>query len=354
MGVLRLLLALTVLNWHYPVTPYYYNFIFSRAAVFVFMMISGFYIAMVLNEKYGASTSGILTFYGNRVLRLMPPYWVALVGCILFEPTAWFDRLSLWFQVNDVLLFPQGLWANLTLTPAASGGLHLAQMFTVALEIMFYALAPFILFRGTRVLAGLFGATAALNGALWILGVDPVAWQYEFFPSTLMYFLTGALVYRFYLVVKDWPPSALIGYVALPLLVLFGVLSRSARAVLWTNHISIYVFYLQCAASIPFIFVASRRWTADRIIGDLSYPLYIVHIPAIWIVEATPWLGGKENGGPAALGLSLGFAGLLYLLVDRPVEYWRSQIGARRFMLLSLHTGAPTQVATQQATLTEK
>ena len=181
MGVLRLLLALTVLNWHYPVTPYYYNFIFSRAAVFVFMMISGFYIAMVLNEKYGASTSGILTFYGNRVLRLMPPYWVALVGCILFEPTAWFDRLSLWFQVNDVLLFPQGLWANLTLTPAASGGLHLAQMFTVALEIMFYALAPFILFRGTRVLAGLFGATAALNGALWILGVDPVAWQYEFF-----------------------------------------------------------------------------------------------------------------------------------------------------------------------------
>ena len=94
---------------------------------------------------------------------------------------------------------------------------------------------------------------------------------------------------------------------------------------LWTNHISIYVFYLQCAASIPFIFVASRRWTADRIIGDLSYPLYIVHIPAIWIVEATPWLGGKENGGPAALGLSLGFAGLLYLLVDRPVEYWRSR-----------------------------
>ncbi len=347
MGVLRLLLALTVLNWHYAVTPYYYNFIFSRAAVFVFMMISGFYIAMVLSEKYGGSFSGVLTFYGNRVLRLMPPYWVVLLACILFEPTRWFEGPSLWFQINDVLLFPQGLWANLTLTQADSGHLHLGQMYTVALEIMFYAVAPFILFRSTRLLVGLFLTTAALNGGLWVSGVDPVAWQYEFFPAVLMYFLVGALTYRFYLLVKNWPPATLIGYAALPLLVLFGVLSRSARAVMWTNHISIYVFYLQCAASIPFIFVASRRWTADRIIGDLSYPLYIVHIPAIWIVEATPWLGGKENGGPAVLGLSLGFAGLLYLLVDRPVEHWRSQIGDRRFMLLSLHRGAPTQVATE-------
>jgi peptidoglycan/LPS O-acetylase OafA/YrhL len=327
MGVLRLVLALTVLNWHYAVTPYYYNFIFSRAAVFVFMMISGFYIAMVLNEKYGWSVSGVLTFYSNRILRLMPPYWVVLVACILFEPARWFEELSPWFQFNNVLLFPQGLWANLTLTRAESGYLHLGQMYTVALEIMFYAVAPFILFRSTRLLAGLLLATAALNGGLWLSGVEPVAWQYDFFPAVLMYFLLGALTYRFYLFVKDWPPAELIGYAALPLLITFGVLSRSARAVMWTNHISIYLFYAQCAASIPFIFIASRRWKTDRIIGDLSYPLYIVHVPAIWIVEATPWLGGKEDGGLSVLVLSFGFAGMLFLLVDTPIERWRKQIG---------------------------
>ncbi len=34
MGTLRLLLALTVLNWHYPIVPF--NFIFSYSAVLIF------------------------------------------------------------------------------------------------------------------------------------------------------------------------------------------------------------------------------------------------------------------------------------------------------------------------------
>ena len=76
MGVLRLLLALTVLNWHYPfVVPV--NFIFSYSAVFIFMMISGFYISMVLDQRYGKGLRGTLEFYGNRLLRLLPAYWTA-------------------------------------------------------------------------------------------------------------------------------------------------------------------------------------------------------------------------------------------------------------------------------------
>src|SRR5262245_24943622 len=73
MGVLRCLLALSVLLVHDA--DGWFKLIDGVAAVQCFFVISGFYMALVLNERYAQLGS----FYANRALRLLPTYWAVLL-----------------------------------------------------------------------------------------------------------------------------------------------------------------------------------------------------------------------------------------------------------------------------------
>ena len=229
MGVLRLLLALTVLNWHYPfVVPV--NFIFSYSAVFIFMMISGFYISMVLDQRYGKGLRGTLEFYGNRLLRLLPAYWTVLVLCRFFRP----DAPIGW---NDFVLIPQGF---LHLEGVTEGNLYLGQMYTVTLELGFYAIAPLIVLKSLPWLLGAFAAAAVYTAATWWAGLNIASWQYNALPGMLLYFFAGALAYRLDLMAAKWRFAPLVGYLALPLIVWCGRLTPSAHSVIWTNNFKVF------------------------------------------------------------------------------------------------------------------
>ena len=78
MGILRFLLALSVIGWHAfgigislsdrpPYQVWNMNLVDGIQAVTLFYIISGFYMAMVLNSKYAGNT---IAFYINRFLRL--------------------------------------------------------------------------------------------------------------------------------------------------------------------------------------------------------------------------------------------------------------------------------------------
>jgi peptidoglycan/LPS O-acetylase OafA/YrhL len=94
MGILRFLLALAVIASHAngigiplphekPYPSWAIFMVDGRQAVALFFIISGFYMAMVLNTKYQNST---LKFYGNRFLRLWPTYIIILVLACIFTP----------------------------------------------------------------------------------------------------------------------------------------------------------------------------------------------------------------------------------------------------------------------------
>src|SRR5215469_9357212 len=84
MGALRLLLASSVVYGHaglisaigFPLVP-------GDTAVQVFYGISGFYMALVLNEVYRPDNSTYRLFISNRFVRLFPAYAVTLVATLL-------------------------------------------------------------------------------------------------------------------------------------------------------------------------------------------------------------------------------------------------------------------------------
>src|SRR5689334_14401820 len=80
MGLVRLLLALAVVLSHTPTAEF--HFIGGGLAVQAFFIVSGFYMALVLDGKYADAR----TFYSNRLLRLAPAYFVVLVVGLAMLP----------------------------------------------------------------------------------------------------------------------------------------------------------------------------------------------------------------------------------------------------------------------------
>ena len=76
MGLLRFFLATTVVVAHSS-SIFGFTFIGGVASVQIFFMISGFYMGLVLNEKY--SKNNLRAFYMNRFLKIFPMYLIVLL-----------------------------------------------------------------------------------------------------------------------------------------------------------------------------------------------------------------------------------------------------------------------------------
>src|SRR5215469_18101729 len=76
MGVLRLLLAIAVVLAH--IQGCRYAMTGGVTSVQCFYIISGFFIAMILTEKYNRPED-VSLFYSNRFLRIYPVYWAVFV-----------------------------------------------------------------------------------------------------------------------------------------------------------------------------------------------------------------------------------------------------------------------------------
>src|SRR5262245_45783840 len=69
MGLLRFFLALSVAVWHIPGPAF--KLMYASVAVICFFIVSGFYMAMVLTERYDKAGE----FYWARFTRLYPAYF---------------------------------------------------------------------------------------------------------------------------------------------------------------------------------------------------------------------------------------------------------------------------------------
>src|ERR1017187_7738113 len=90
MGILRMLLAISVLASHlHGKSIFGFRLIYGNLAVQCFFMISGFYMALVLNEKYTRRTDYI-PFLLQRCLRLYPAYFFVLFLTLVVEGLLYF------------------------------------------------------------------------------------------------------------------------------------------------------------------------------------------------------------------------------------------------------------------------
>ena len=376
MGTLRLTLALIVAIGHLRLGGQLYG-IGHIIAVKAFFVISGFYMALVLNGKYRERAASL--FYRNRILRLFPAYYavliITLVTAIYFSPRPlrlsnyvdlplW-TRLAAsghgwpviaWMTFSNLSLF--GLhWGQSVCVHLTSGALALTgpdvscppgyfslisyspiqPAWTLSVELLFYAVAPFLAVRRFKTIVLLVLIGAALRIGMGAVGLDSNPWNRTWFVFEFVYFALGILsfhLYRFIDSRSDFPVklAGISAFAGMMILSCFwkDLLPPSfslQQPGPWGN-----IFYFLLALAIPVIFLWSKDLRADNWLGELAYPAYICHILVLSMIDE---FGGEKFH--AAVGSHFGWillhllaiglmSWLLVRLIIKPVESIRLRL----------------------------
>ena len=330
MGILRTILALSVVLFHAHYagislpSEVKFDYDFGGAvAVQCFYIISGFYMALILNEKYLKKKHSLYLFYTNRIYRLIPLYCFFLIGAIALSfylyksnisgvppnTSALFihgfkmldistiiyilfsnifilgHELSVFLGINPVdgTMFFASNWTK-TPYPFVWQFFFIPQSWTIALELYFYILIPFIIKR-MRLIIALIVLSFIFRIYLYSHGYNYLFWTYGFFPNEIGMFLLGVMSYSLYSKLKKTElfrkSISLIFLVIILLMTLcYQLLPHNSSFPNFFNNAQI-IYYASVFFGLPFVFFVSKQSKVDRFIGELSYPIYLCHLGII-------------------------------------------------------------------------
>jgi len=345
MGLIRFLLACTVVLCH--TSPIFgYTPIPSALAVQSFYLISGFYMSLILNEKYPKGAN--LLFYKNRALKIFPVYWVILLlliassliinylghpGTISIYKNAFPLALSTWLFVIIINIFIIGyelsFYLNLKnghLAPTKNYGNSYVLGFnsiawTISIELAFYLIAPFIVRKPIFLPLILLLISLATRVVLSYYGLSHAPWDYMFFPTQLMFFMGGYLSYKLYDHISKLrirPVLMRIQYAALLIVILtYSYVSNN-------NYYHQAVLFLCLIAFIPVSFKLCKNNSIDKYLGNLSYPLYISQYLIITFTVSGSF-PKVINLGFTTLMLTIILSVVLFELIIKPIERRRQK-----------------------------
>ncbi len=362
MGLIRLFLALSVVVWHIPGRTF--TLLDAQIAVLFFFITSGFYMALTINEVYaphGSNRPGWRrVFYLSRILRLYPAYLATVAAMVLWfglnaTPNVFLNHPAVPFLaflglvLMNVFIVGQDLFqciinsvnlgeANgITRSVTATMPPHffedmwmlVGQAWSLGSELLFYAMAPFIVRSVPRIIACVCLGLAIRWGLIFGLhGFGSTVWGYNFFPATCCLFCLGSLCYHLYPRLRGYRLANAAGAAITGGFAVFGLVSILRwHAILAAgpgglDTWQMWTAYLLYAFSLPLLFCYWRKNRIDRWIGELSYPLYLVHGAILGLIFAYV-RSGEIMKELLAVVASIAVAAAVFMLIDRPVDAWR-------------------------------
>ncbi len=368
MGLVRFLLAAAVVFTHAG-SLFGLTFTAGLVSVQTFFMISGFYMALILNEKYARSYK---TFYVNRFLRIYPSYYLVALAYLplvlgLYVRHHYLGPLDAYREYADILqpgsllfliftnlaLFGQDVVMFLGFDPIDHSlrfltdfnqshppvyqFLLIEQTWSLGIELTFYLLAPFIVRMRFINLIMLTAASLLLRIFLSLkYGLVDDPWAGRFFPTELALFLSGVIGYR----LRPWLRSAIV-HRWIPI----AIFASAVLLIITYSEIAPnrWLLYSYLIVAIPVIFDLTKNSRLDRSIGDLSYVIYISHGLVGWMLGRYGMIGvvGAQYKGPIVLAATVLFSMAVVKITD-PIERYRQQrapTGQAASMRLPVSTG---------------
>jgi peptidoglycan/LPS O-acetylase OafA/YrhL len=298
----RFVLALAVVNYHLFITgategaPLLSEF-GAMGCICGFLVISGYSIAHSIATKP-------TRFFQRRAWRILPIYYVTMALSLV--PYLWTPSPNPFrFDVGEATA-PEILSSLFLLQTFVTDKIPVfGPSWTLAIEWWLYVAAPLVLRARAWMLVALIAASFVIQRLLLEKGYYPVHLHRYGVPALMLLWawMSGFLYYR----VEGW--SAV-------LLVLGGywVVGRFPEG---GNELPYLIasFAVVQAKRLP----PMPRFLAKTLnyLGDLSYPLYLVHVPLmLWLGRWVQWKGTYPN----FLSVSLLAAAVLYHGVDAPLR----------------------------------
>jgi peptidoglycan/LPS O-acetylase OafA/YrhL len=323
----------------YPVdhAPFWAGwFIYGRFAVVVFIVLSGFSLALS-PARHGWRLDGVSEFAQRRARRILPPYWAALAFSLA---VAWLIVPQPGHGVPDVKsLIVNGLLVQ-NIVPAHSPN---AAFWSMAVEAQLYILFPLLLVMvwrwGGAVMLATVGLVVAAIGIFGphIPGLDTFVIQSP--PDLAALFAVGILAAGIVgagQTRRSWPWPRLTLAAAAPVLALIWW-----QGSVWTlDHL--YWVDLALGPAVACLLAGLVTGRPARLLrlldarplrrlGSFSYSLYLTHAPIVAVVCERVVAGRVATGVPAflvslalVLPLTIGFAWVFAAVFESPFR------GARR------------------------
>lgn len=353
---MRFIFAISVVIAH--VGPLYgFTLIGGKIAVQSFFILSGFYMALILNDKY-KKPNGYMLFIRNRILRIYPVYFAVLILTFLFSIYWSTDGLInsfLPYQNDNIRLHPMTMlyliFQNIVILtqdignffsinqegllffdPHASSTLPfvyqhslIPQAWTLSIELLFYLLAPLFIRRKTIFIIILLLLSISVRVIIYSLGFHHEPWTNKFFPTELAFFLAGILAFRMYqkkLFFKIKRMEFIIFYIALVLLTLVYDMLPKISGIINPMQLLYFIFFFTIT---PLIFGFLKNNKLDRFIGELSYPIYISHIFIFLVIRNLNITKNPNTNSLLSIVSTILFSILLYVSIIKPVEKYRKK-----------------------------
>lgn len=351
MGLIRFFLAISVIFSHLNI-----NGMFTGGGIAVqsFYIISGFFVALMFDSS--PAYANLKKFYRSRVLRIFPIYYAVFFLAILFTSISGIHSLdgageifsSFNFETKLLLVFSNVFiffqdwvmflgWNDGHLgfvshfsqsSPPLYHFLMVPQAWSLAIELSFYLVAPFLVRCKTVTLIFLVVLGLVIRIIFYKNGLFEDPWSYRFFGLELFTFLIGILSYRIYKKGRNekWEilASKKMGFFSLLFMLCFAVTLKALPAPV---KLLAPFFYLSIFILLPIIFNFTKSNKLDRFIGELSYPLYVVHILVINLADAIfDDLAEKNYYYSFVVLVSILAAIVLNSTIQKKIDNYRSKI----------------------------
>ncbi len=310
-------------------------FIYGRFAVVVFIVLSGFSLALS-PARHGWRLDGIARFARRRARRILPPYWAALafslaVAWLVVPPPGQGAPGVKSVVVNGVLV------QNLVAAPTPN-----RSFWSMAVEAQLYVVFPLLLLMVRRWGAVVMVATVTLvvvTGGILAQHVSRLAvFEIQSPPDLAALFAVGVLSAG---VVgarraRRWPWAGLALTAAAPVLALIAW-----QGSVWTLDHLLWVD-LALGPAIGCLLAALATGHAARLgrlldarpirsLGSSSYSLYLTHGPIVVVVYEKLVVGRVPQGVPAfvvslalVVPLTIAFARVFASVFETPFRQHRS------------------------------
>jgi peptidoglycan/LPS O-acetylase OafA/YrhL len=290
-NLLRGLSALSILVWHYQhfffigagrpagwdpsIQPLWFllkpGYIYGQSAVQIFWCISGLILAHTyINQK----KTGLAKFSLARFSRLYPLHLLTLlvVVVIQFVSMKSFGTYQI-YGTNDLYHFFTNLFFVQSWGKLGDGFSFNAPTWSVSVEILVYFIFFALLgaLRRGKILVSL----ALLLIMRVLIGLQPTIDENVFFFECLMYFLLGVSIY---FAVSFSKPMTRIGALT-ALMVITPYLIPAFRP----KHAFITLIFV-CLAAFLDTFPITNRLQRVRIVGELTYSVFLWHVPLQMII----------------------------------------------------------------------
>jgi peptidoglycan/LPS O-acetylase OafA/YrhL len=327
----------------YPVdnAPFWAGwFIYGRFAVVVFIVLSGFSLALS-PVRHGWRLDGISRFARRRALRILPAYWAALVFSLA---VAWLVTPPPGEALPDLRsVVVNGLLVqNLVSAPAPNRA-----FWSMAVEAQLYILFPLLLLAVRRWSAvAMVAAVTLVVAAVGIVGphvahLDFIVIQSP--PDLAALFAVGILSAGIVAAGgarRSWPWAWLALAAAVPVLAAIWWEGSvwTLDNLLWVDlalgpAVGCLLAALATGQPAPLLRLLDSR--PLRGLGLSSYSLYLIHGPIVVVVYEEVVAGRIRPGVPAflvtlalVLPLTIGFARMFASVFERPFLHRRVRAGS--------------------------